>query len=266
MLNRTFFLIAVFLLTAADGDGDGRRGNAHYEQKRYEEAVAAYRTGLASGEGERASATRYGLENNLGAALHRMEDFEGAGEAFARALSLAENDADVGRTAYNAGNNAFADKDMEAALEYYRKAMLADPTNEDAKFNYEFVKRRQQEQQNQQQQDGSENQDQDQNQQQDGEQDGEGEQGENQSQDQQGEPDENEEGGQDQQQEQQEEGSQNEEQEEERQGDSSAEPNPEKLSREEAQRILQALQSDEEKLLREVQKPKTRPRRVEKDW
>jgi hypothetical protein len=38
------------------------------------------------------------------------------------------------------------------------------------------------------------------------------------------------------------------------------------LTPQEAERILQALANEEEKLLREVQKVKGRPRRVEKDW
>jgi hypothetical protein len=41
---------------------------------------------------------------------------------------------------------------------------------------------------------------------------------------------------------------------------------PDQLSRAQAVRILQALQNEEEQLLREVQKIKGRPRRVEKDW
>ena len=42
--------------------------------------------------------------------------------------------------------------------------------------------------------------------------------------------------------------------------------NPDQLSRAQAIRILQALQNEEEQLLREVQKIKGRPRRVDKDW
>lgn len=41
---------------------------------------------------------------------------------------------------------------------------------------------------------------------------------------------------------------------------------PEKISRQQALRILQALENQEQKLLREVQKPEGRRRRVEKDW
>lgn len=67
---------------------------------------------------------------------------------------------------------------------------------------------------------------------------------------------------------QQEGGEQNEEQSE----DDSEQPPSEipvdsdQLTPEEAERILQALANEEEQLLREVQKVKGRPRRVEKDW
>ncbi len=52
----------------------------------------------------------------------------------------------------------------------------------------------------------------------------------------------------------------------ERQRDAAGQENSEQLSRAQALRILQALQNEEEQLLREVQKVKGRPRRVEKDW
>jgi Ca-activated chloride channel family protein len=55
-------------------------------------------------------------------------------------------------------------------------------------------------------------------------------------------------------------------QEEERERGQGAPEDPEELSREQALRILQALQNEEEQLLREVQKVKGRPRQVEKDW
>lgn len=47
---------------------------------------------------------------------------------------------------------------------------------------------------------------------------------------------------------------------------SAAGQDSEELSRAQALRILQALQTEEEQLLREVQKVKGKPRRVEKDW
>ncbi len=52
----------------------------------------------------------------------------------------------------------------------------------------------------------------------------------------------------------------------ERQRDAAGQESREQLSRAQALRILQALQNEEEQLLREVQRVKGRPRRVEKDW
>ncbi len=55
-------------------------------------------------------------------------------------------------------------------------------------------------------------------------------------------------------------------QEEESQPSEEEPADPTELSKEQAERILQALQNEEGKLLREVRKVKGRPRRVEKDW
>ncbi len=247
-----FLLLLVLLLgLAGDGDKDGRRGNAHYKSGNYEAAADAYYRGLAAYETGTPDAAYYGLQNNLGAALHQQGDFALARPAFARAMETAPSQADFARAAYNAGNNTFREEQAEAALDFYKKALLADPANADAKFNYEFVKRRL-EQQQQQQQGQGENQDQ-----QDGENQDENQQGENQqNQDQQN-------------QEQQQEGQNQEPQEGEQPQNAEPQPQPEtpdQLSRQQAERILQALENEEEQLLREVQKVKGRPRRVEKDW
>lgn len=255
MLRILVFLFLLPLL-ARDGDKEGRRGNEFYSQQQYQLAIEAYDRGLASLSDEAPRLLRYGLLNNLGAALLQAGDAQAAGEAFARALNEAPAPADVARTSYNAGNASFATEDLESALEHYRHSLLTDPNNEDAKFNYEFVKRRlqqQQEQQQNQQQDGDE---QDQDQQGDQQQEG-GDQ--NQEQDQQ-EQDQQDDGSQ---QEQQESPS---EQEEEREQEAQQQPSPEELSDEQAERILEALQNEEEQLLRQVQRPKSRPRQVEKDW
>ncbi len=150
-LHLLLILVLAFGLSG-DGKKDGRRGNALYDEERYEAAADAYYAGLEAHGEESTDATSYGLQNNLGAALHKQEQFDMAAPAFERALATATVAADVARSAYNAGNNAFLGQNAEAALDYYRRALLADPSNRDAKFNYEFVKRQMQQQQ--QQQDG----------------------------------------------------------------------------------------------------------------
>lgn len=252
MVFRAFLFAVLLLASDDDGKKQGRRGNALYQSEQYQEAVTAYREGLLALEGndEVTSAIRYGLQNNIGAALHQMGEIEAASEAFRHALALSPTDGDYGRTSYNAGNTAFAGQDLEASLEYYKKSLLAQPDNMDAKFNYEFVKRRIEQQQNQQENQDQQNQEQDQNQSnQDNQQ--------NRSDDQQEQQQQNE-----QQEQQQNESSQENEQ----QQQPPPEPNPEQLSQEQAERILQALQNEEEQLLRQIQRPNTRARKVEKDW
>lgn len=257
-------LTVILLLLVGIGDGpdqEGRRGNALYADGAYTPAVDAYLAGLGLLEADEQGRTRYGLLNNLGAALHKLGQHDEARQAFDQALSLSGSEADFARTAYNAGNNAYATQQLEAALDLYKRALLADPDNEDAQFNYEYVKRQLEEQQDQQDQ---------QDQQQGG--DGTGPSPQNQpgqnspdqenQQQQSGQPEEqqDEQGRPEEGQDQQQQGG-----DQQQQGRAPA-PDPTKISREQAERILQALEDDEERLLREVQPLKGRPRRVEKDW
>ncbi|MEM1096258.1 MAG: tetratricopeptide repeat protein [Bacteroidota bacterium] len=265
-------IVLIFLALgwlADDGAKQGREGNALYEQGDYEAAAAAYQAGLAALPADGDLAIRQGLYNNLGAALYRQGNYEDARKALDQAVGLAQSLPERARSAYNAGNTAFQQEDLEGALGYYEETMLADPTNVDAKFNYEFVKRQLEEQQQdgdggqdqqnqdpQQQEDGENNDEQEQQQQDDQQQEQDGEQNQQQQQDdqqqeqdgeQQPQPDDGEQGDQNQQQQ-------------------PSQADPTKLSKEQAERILQALGNEEQELLREVQKAKGPSRRVEKDW
>jgi len=245
---RIFLIIAVLLLAGpGDGKKKGRKANELYRNDQFLEASALYRDGIQDVQDGGPGVVHSGLLNNLGASLFRQEEYEAAASAFAGSSRMASNLEDVVRANYNAGNALAMQQQLDSALEYYRSALLADPDNEDAKYNYEFVKRQldQQQQQEKQQDKNSDSQDQNKDEQQ---------QDPDQQQDQQQEQD-----PQQQQQQQQEQQDQQQQQEEQQ-------PNPDDLSEQEAQRILQALENDEEQLLRQIQKMKTRPRRVEKDW
>ncbi len=254
-------------LWAPSGKRDGRRGNDLYGQEAYADAAAAYAGGLAILSNDAEPRLRYGLRNNLGAALLKSGNAESARQAFDQAIAEAGEtgeEIDLSRSAYNAGNAAFAAQDLEGALTYYRHSLLRNPDNADARFNYEFVKRRieeqeQQEQQNRQQQDqnqdqepqesGNENNDDGQN---------EPQQDENESQQQNGQNEQENENEQ-----QQNESPQEQQQEQEPQNRQTGE---QQLSQAQAERILQALEQEEGNLLREIQRTESRPHRVEKDW
>ena len=75
-----------------------------------------------------------------------------AAEAFGRAYEEAEGPAGRTRAAYNAGNARHAAEAPERALARFREALLADPANEDARYNYEVVRRQLEQQDRQQQQ------------------------------------------------------------------------------------------------------------------
>ena len=247
-------VMALLMLGPGDGKKKGRQGNAQYAQEQYADAAATYRDGIKSVQEDGPGAVHSGLLNNLGAALYRGGDAEQAGIAFSSAARMATSPDDLVRASYNAGNAAFDTEQLDQSLEHYRRALLSDPSNSDAKFNYEFVKRKLEEQQEQQQDQQQENEDneeqnQDEQQNQDGEQDDQQQDEQQQDQQQQNSDDESQQ-----------------DQQEQREQDQQEKEDPTQLSEEEAQRILQALENEEEQLLRQVQKMKTRPRRVEKDW
>ena len=255
-----FRAIAILLLVpllAGDGDKQGRRGNELYKQEQYDLAVEAYYGALAALKDSASPWLPYALQNNLGAALLKSGDAAAAREAFGRAIASAPAPGDAARTEYNAGNAAFEERDLQQALNHYRQSLLKNPDNVDAKFNYEYVKRQQQQQQqqnqqNQQNQDKGDQEQQSQNQ---------GDQNQEQQQENQEQKSDQENG----QGEQQQDPQQSDQPEDERDQQPPREQEG-KLSQQQAERILEALENEEEQLLRQVQRMKSKPRRVEKDW
>ena len=256
-------------LFGPSGKRDGRRGNDLYRDEAYADAAAAYAGGIAILSDDAAPRLRYGLHNNLAAALLKSGNVEAARETFEQAMAEAREsgeEMDLARTAYNAGNAAFADQDLEGALAHYRRSLLRNPDNEDARFNYEFVKRQMEEQEEQEPQDQQQEQEQDP--QESDDQNSENGQDESSQDENEAEAPQNE---QNRENEQQEPSGENEpqpsespqEQAQDAQDPSSGE---QPLSQAQAERMLEALEQEEGNLLRELQRTPTRPQRVEKDW
>lgn len=129
-----------------DPPGDrAAEGNRLYEQGQYEAAASKYNEGLID-----APASPL-LQFNLGDALYKEGKFAEAIAAFAKAASSGET-AWVARANYNMGDAfyrlgaAAEEKEPQAAigsyeqaLAAYRRGMVADSADQDAKFNHEFV-------------------------------------------------------------------------------------------------------------------------------
>lgn len=172
---------------------------------------------------------------NKGTAQYKLEDYEKAIERFTKIIS-ASDDNEVRSKAYHNLGNSFMESDkLDESIEAYKDALRLNPNDDEARYNlaYALNKKEEQEQQDQDQQ----NKDQD-----------------NKTKEQEKE-------NQDQQQNQESEQEQSEEQKGEQQ------PREQELTKEEAERILRALEENEKKTRKKVEKAKVRSRgNNEKDW
>ncbi len=146
MLARLALILLLFGLLGDNAAKHGRTGNALYEQGKYAAAASAYRDGLAVHE-DTTGAVYAALQNNLGAALHRQEQFSEAQTAFQRAARGATTSDERVRALFNAATAAAGTGALQDALATYKQVLLTDPTHDPARYNYEYLKRRLKEQQ-----------------------------------------------------------------------------------------------------------------------
>lgn len=168
---------------------------------------------------------------NLGDALFKQEKYDEAARQFQQLASKVEDKEKLGHIYHNLGNSLLSSQKLEESIEAYKEALRNNPTDMETKYNLAYAQSKLQEQQQQQQQ----NQDQ---------------QDQNQDQDQQN---------QDQ---------QNQDQQEQQQQQDQQQQQENQISKEDAQRILEALQQDEQEVIEKMKKQKAKMQRfvIEKDW
>jgi Ca-activated chloride channel homolog len=132
-----------------DPPGDrAAEGNTLYESGKYDEAASKYGEGLID------SPASPLLQFNLAAALYKQGKYDDAIAALTKVLStggaewMASANYNIGNAQYRLGSNAEASdpqaaiKDYEEALASYKRSMVADAADSDAKLNHEFVARK----------------------------------------------------------------------------------------------------------------------------
>lgn len=241
-------LTIVTLAFAQSGRKQIEDGNRLYAEEKYDEANNKYRDALIDNPESPI------VNFNIGDVLYKKRNFEEALKSFEKATS-ADDILLQGKSYYNMGNSLYKMGEMPESIVMYKKALELNPNDEDAKYNLEYVRAQlkdqaqDQSQQNQDQQQQQEQQDQQQQQQQ-------------QSQDQ---SQENQE--QDEQQQQEPQQNQSEEQQEQQQQEQDQQAGQEQeISKEDAQRILDALDKDEQDLLRKQRAKKPGRAYRGKDW
>ena len=250
MIRLLAFLFYLGILFGQD------KGKKAYKEGHYDEARIYYEHVLKNRKKDD------GAQYGLGVTAYQQKDMETA----ARALNNAMNSNDkslASKAMYNLGNMFRDQQKMEESLALYRKAIELDPTDEDAKVNYELLKQVLQQQEQQQQQD-EQNQEQDQEKgedQQKQDQDSEG-------QDEQNKDQEKQEDQQKQQEDQQQSQSEKEKEKKEQQQSQAKkdEMQDQKTDKQmQAEAILNALK-DQEKINQKRQIAKSKSRKLEKDW
>ena len=228
------FLMVIPTLSYAQKEFfDVRKGNKDYKKENFTEAEINYRKGLDKNNNS------FEGHFNLGDALFKQQKYPEAAEEYQKAGALLQpkngkySDSDKKKLAqayHNLGNAFYAQQQFDKAVASYKQSLMANPKDNETRYNLVKAMEMLQEQQQQQNQDNQNQQQQDQ-------------QNQQQSED-------------DQQQQQQ------------NQDDQQQQPQEQpEMDREQAEQILQALQQDEQETQDKAKRQQMQSKvKTDKDW
>ena len=123
--------LLVGAICSATAASVNRHGNNDYASGDYDGAISQYRTAeaMAPSQGE--------LYHNAGNAFDRQGEYDKASRRDAARVTGAPGA--VSRLEYALGNHYVGSSKLSDALEAYKRALLADPADADAKHNLEVV-------------------------------------------------------------------------------------------------------------------------------
>lgn len=251
VLFKFFLLFFVSISIGAD------KGIDHYNNNEFEKARQYYESILIDRNDD--PAANFGL----GATAFQQQDYATAMKGFETALGT-DNDKLKSSAYYNMANILAQNKRLEESLAFFRKSLELNPSDLDAKINYELIKFQLQQQQQQQNQDQNQNQDEnDKDDEQSGDQKKQDQQKDKQQQEQNAQNDSSDE------QESEQQSNQNEDQQEDQtqqqQQDIAENEKQKSQDKQNAAAILDALKKDE-KINKKQQMSRAKKRKLEKDW
>ena len=251
VLFKFFLLFFVSISIGAD------KGIDHYNNNEFEKARQYYESILIDRNDD--PAANFGL----GATAFQQQDYAAAMKGFETALGT-DNDKLKSSAYYNMANILAQNQRLEESLAFFRKSLELNPSDLDAKINYELIKFQLQQQQQQQNQDQNQNQDEnDKDDEQSGDQKKQDQQKDKQQQEQNAQNDSSDE------QESEHKSNQNEDQQEDQtqqqQQDIAENEKQKSQDKQNAAAILDALKKDE-KINKKQQMSRAKKRKLEKDW
>jgi len=250
VLFKFFLLFFVSISIGAD------KGIDHYNNNEFEKARQYYESILIDRNDD--PAANFGL----GSTAFQQQDYSTAMKGFETALGT-DNDKLKSSAYYNMANILAQNQRLEESLAFFRKSLELNPSDLDAKINYELIKFQLQQQQQQQNQDQNQNQDEnDKDDEQSGDQKKQDQQKDKQQQEQNAQNDSSDE------QESEQQSNQNEDQQEDQtqqQQDVAENEKQESQDKQNAAAILDALKKDE-KINKKQQMSRVKKRKLEKDW
>jgi len=243
IITITLILCTVSINADANWRSKARTGEKLYEKGEYDEALIKYLEALED-EGD-STQIAFGLGN----IFHSQEKFEEVGGLFQSSLGSSDSlfNADA---LYNLANALAGGQKYEEALEAYKAALRINPGQADYLHNLEIAQHlleKAPEQEQEQCDDCDDNQDQ-------------------QEQDQQEQEQQQQEQSEEEQQEQEQQQQQQDEQQEEQQEQEQQQAQVDSMSMEDAERLLNALQTDEREVLENLKKQEAEEGQRGKDW
>lgn len=228
-----------------------RKGNRLYNKGEYQQSIERYGRALML------DPASFEATYNLGNALSKAEMYDKAEQMQNRAAAdTLRSDTERAEAYYNLGNTQFRQKKYQEALESYKRSLLLNPDDREAKYNYAYTKHllddeqknggggggdqnqqnKDQQGQNNQNQQGQDQQGQDQNKDQNKDQQDQNKDQQDQNKDQQ-----------DQNQDQQDQGQGQPDGKDGEQGEGEGQPRPEDISPQEQEQMLDAIQAQEDR-------------------
>ena len=149
------FLVSLQAFAQADKK-EVRSGNRQFRKGEYRQSDVSYRKALL--KDSTSVVANYDLASNL----YRQQNYDEAAKYIAKTENVAPGMKDGEKIFFNQGDIAIARQDWKGAVDAFKKAMLMDPEDIQAKENYIYAKKKLEEQQNQDQDQNQDQQDQNQ--------------------------------------------------------------------------------------------------------